>query len=308
MRNKKQIYKLAIIFLVLLVIVILLNTEIFNRSSTYKLEEQFFKIDSALVDKLILEQKGKRVVLEKTYEWRVTEPVNYKANDININFAISDLKNYRIISLQADNLNRKEKFGFTDTSEVKVTVFQKGEEMGSFIIGGQGPGHPQVYVRKVDGNEIYLADGILHYNFVKNSSNDWRDLSIIKIPKGSIKSLEFISKEGSFVLEKDTTASTFKHGNDSINTSILEGVLNMLNDFNTQSFKDSTLGPDVKFDFTLRVVWDKVTNINFLKYGDEESPRYIIKVDGIEQLFDVDKNFALNLMKTKKDLIVSKSK
>lgn len=306
MRNKKQIIRLALVLAVLLVIVVLLNTEIFNKSATYKLDEQFFKIDSALVDKLIFEQKGKRIVLEKTFEWRVTEPVNYKANDINVNYAISDLKNYKIISLQADNLSRKEKFGFNDTSEVKVTVFQKGQELGSFIVGGQGPGHPQVYIRKVDGNEIYLADGILHYNFVKPSFNDWRDLSIIKIPKGSIKSLEFISKDGSFILEKDTATSKFTHGKDSINTTILEGVLNMLNDFNTQSFKDSVLGPDVKFDFTLRVVWDKVTNINFLKYGDTENPRYIIKVDGIDQLFDVDKNFALNLMKTKKDLIVSK--
>lgn len=306
MRNKKQIVRLAIVLVILLIIVVLLNTEIFNRSATYKVEEQFFKIDSALVDKLIFEQKGKRIVLEKTYEWRVTEPVNYRANDINVNYAISDLKNYKIISLQADNLNRKEKFGFNDTSEVKVTVFQKGEEMGSLIIGGQGPGHPQVYIRKVGGNEIYLADGILHYNFVKPSFNDWRDLSIIKIPKATIKKLEFISKEGTLVLEKDTTLNKFTHGKDSINTNILEGVLNMLNDFNTQSFKDSTLGQDVKFDFTLRVYWDKVTNINFLKYGDEENPRYIIKVDGIDQLFDVDKNFALNLMKTKKDLIVSK--
>jgi len=83
----------------------------------------------------------------------------------------------------------------------------------------------------------------------------------------------------------------------------MDGLLNLFSNFNTQTFKDSTLSDDVKFDYTVKIESDKMTTVNMLKYGDAETARYIIKVSDIKQLFDVDKNFSTMIIKSRKELL-----
>lgn len=301
--GKKNIIILSAVLAVLVIIALLLNSDLFNRSSTMDKPERLFDIDSAAVDKIIFEQNGKKLVLKKSANWRVEEPVDYLANSTYVYNLLSNLKSYKILSREGENPDNLRIFGFQDTNSFKLTVFQGENEVGTMMIGkARTEGAAQIYIKKVEGNEVYLADGIIHSYVVRQDLNEWRDLNIFSVPKGSIKSIEYIYKDDSFKMVKDTTGK-FYLGSDTVSTPVMDGLLNLFSNFNTQTFKDSTLGDDVKFDFTAKIEWNKITTVNMLKYGDEENYRYIIKVSDVQQLFDVDKNFSTMIMKTRKELL-----
>jgi hypothetical protein len=300
-------YILAVVFIVLAVIAYFLTTDRGEKTATYKLDKQLFAVDSATIDKLEIEQKGIKVTLVKAgIEWRVTQPVDYSAYSQFVAAALSDLKKYKLESKVSDNPNNKDKFGFNDTNSVKVTVFQGGNPVGTLLIGNSASGPGQSFIKKPESNEIFLANDLLRSDFAKdNILNDWRDKLIYTIPKGNIKSVEFISSSENYKIEKDS-AGFYRSGKDSVNNTVADGVFNIFQNFNTIGFKDSTISENVKFDYTIKIYADRLYEINFLKAGDGDNPKYILKVSDKKQLFEVDGNFLKMVFKGKKEMIVSK--
>jgi hypothetical protein len=306
MKSNKT-YILAAIFILLAVLAYFLTAERGEKTSTYKLsEKQFFKIDSAAVDKIILEKSGKKVTLVKIgIEWKVMEPSDYPVFKQFIGPVLSDLKNYNLESKVSDNPANKDKFGFNDTNVVKLTVFQGGNQVGMMLIGGISSGPSQTFIKKPDSDEIFLASEFLRSNFAKeNFVNDWRDKLIVAIPKSSIKSVEFISSSDNYKISIDS-AGKYISGKDSVNTGVFDGVLNMFQSLNTQNYIDSAFNV-TKFDKTIKINADKLYELNFLKLGTDVNAKYLLKVSDIKQLFEVDENYLKIAFKPKKEIIVSK--
>ena len=303
--KKNKTYLLAVIFILLVVVAYFLNRE--RKETTYKLDEKILTVDSAAVDKLEIEYRGKKITLAKSgIEWKITEPINYNAYQQFIASALSDLKKYKVVSKVSDNPDNKDRFGFNDTNVTKVTIYQSGNLLGSILVGNSANGPGQSYIKKADGKEIFLADDFLRSNFFKSDLNEWRDKLIVAITKGAIKTVEFISSGENYKVDRDTSAN-YVCGKDSVKSTDFDGVLNIISNLNTQTFKDSTLGENVKFDYTIKVTADKLYEINFLKSsGETPNMKYFLKVSGVNQLFEVDENFLKSLFKTKKDLIVPK--
>jgi hypothetical protein len=303
----KKTYLLAVVFIILAVIAYFITTDRGEKTSTYKLEKQLFTVDSASVDKLEIEQKGIKLVLSKSgIEWRVVQPVDYTAYQQFVASALSDLKKYRLESKVSENPNNKDKFGFNDTNAVKITVYQGGNPVGSMLIGNASLGASQTFIKKLESNEIFLANDLLRSNFAKdNVLNDWRDKLIFNISKGNVKAIEFISASDNYKIEADS-AGKFRSGKDSVNAMQADGLLNLFQNFNTQGFIDSTVNTNVKFDYTIKIYAEKVYEINFLKIGEGANPKYLLKVTDKKQLFEVDENFMKVAFKTRKEMIVSK--
>jgi hypothetical protein len=302
MKSKKT-YLLAVIFVVLAVLAYYLTSDRGEKISTYKLEKQLFAVDSASVDKLELEQNGKKVTLEKAgINWRITQPVEYNAYAQFIASALSDLKKYKLESKVSDNPNNKERFGFNDTNFVKVTVYQGGKMVGTLLVGNASSGPSQSFIKKPESNEIFLANDLLRSNFAKDNMNDWRDKMICAITKGNVKALELMSSSDNYKIETDSTGR-FRSGKDSVDSKVVEGVLNIFQNFNTQGFKDTTLSGNEKFDYTVKLKADKDYVFSFLKNGDGINPKYILKVSDIKQLFEVDENFIKMIFKSKKEML-----
>ena len=296
-------YILLGVFALLLVIAYLITREGGDKTASYDIDgEQLFKVDSALVDKIEIEQKGKKITLSKmAVEWRITEPIDYSAYQQFIQTMLSDLKNYKLESIVSSNPEKKEKYGFTDSEVVKVSVYQGNELMGEFIVGSASTGPSQTFIKKIDSDDIYLTDGLLRNNFVKTNLDEWRDKLILSIPKGNINSIEYITPGENFKAVKDSTGK-FYVGQDSVNSTVFDGILNLLQNFNTQRFKDTVFSKDTKFDKTVNVDWGKLTEINFLKMQDTLMTNYYIKVSDNNQIFEVDEGFTNNLIKTRKEI------
>jgi hypothetical protein len=305
MKSNKT-YLLAVILIVLAVIAFFLTTDRGEKTSTYKLEKQLFAVDSALVDKLELEQNGKKITLVKSgIEWRVTQPFDYTAYQQFVNSALSDLKKYKLESKVSDNPNNKEKFGFNDTNFVKVTVYQGGNMVGTLLVGNASSGPSQTFIKKPESNEIFLANDLLRNNFVKNSIyDDWRSKLICTLLKGSIKSVEFMSSSDNYKIEADSIGK-FYIGKDTVNSSVASGILDIFQNCNTQGFKDTTLGDNVKFNYTVKVSANKDYFFYFLRIGEGNNPKYILKFSDSKQLFEVDENFVKMMFKSKKEMMGS---
>jgi len=303
MKNNKNLYILITVFLVLVVIAYLLTTERGTRTTTFKLEEKLFVIDSASVDKFEIDRNGKKVVLQKSGgKWNLTSPVNYSAMDKFVNEAIYTIKNYKITSKVSDNPSNKDKFGFNDTNATRVAVYQGGVLAGQFVVGSAGPGNAQAYLKKTEGNEILLAEDFVWSYLVKMDLDEWRDKVIVSIPKNSVKSIEFVSKDDSYTVTADSLGKFFV-GKDSV-SGALDGVLNLLQNYSTQYFKDTVLAGTGNPDYLVKIEHKNATELKFYKYIDTETvKRYLLQVTGIPQIFEMDENYVKQLFKTRKELL-----
>ena len=299
-------YILLGVFNVLVVAAYFLTADRGEKTATYKIEQKIINVDSASVDKLEIEQKGVKLVLVKAgIEWRISQPVDYTANQQSVASALHTLKVYKLESKVSDNPNNKDKYGFNDTNITKLTVYQNGNPVGTMMIGNAAGGQSQAYVKRLDGNEIYLASDFQHIDFVKFDIKDWRDKSIASINRQFIKSIEFNLKDENYKIEKDSSGAFFI-GKDSVNKTTMDGILNLLQNFNTEGFKDTTLASGVKFDNVVKVNADRVFEYSFLKIGEAPAIKYILKASDKSLLFEVSEGFMKNLVKPKKELLTGK--
>lgn len=304
MKNKKNIYILSGILIVLLALAYFVTAEKGPKTTTYKLEEKIIKVDSAKTDKLEINYKSSKLVMQKSGgNWNVVQPVIYTASLVHVANALSSLQNYKISSKVSDNPGNKDRFGFNDTNYIKVTVYQEGQLTGSILIGKEGPGAGQTYVKKTEGNEIFLADEFVYTNFYKSDLSEWREKQIFSISKPNVKEISLVSKDDNLTIKLDT-AGHFYLGKDTISTTTMDGILNLLQNYNTQYFKDTTVSEQSVPDFTARITADVLKELRFYKYKeDDKNPRYLLKVSGNNQVFDVDLNFVKMLFKTRKELL-----
>lgn len=302
MKNK-NIYILGAVLVILAVVSYFVMRDTSGEKKTLKLSEKLFTVDSLAVDKLEIERNGKKVIMEKKAGlWNVTAPVLYAANQQFIGSALSSLKNYKLSSIVSDNPGNKIFYGFNDTIITKVSVYQNGALAGAILVGNSAPGASQTYIKKPDGNEIYLADNFLYNNFVKIDLTEWRDKAVISIPVTTIKSIDFNAGTEKYTVTADTSRK-FYVGKDTVSSAVFDGIISMLSNFNTQNFKDTTISADAEASYSARVNGTKDTEFKFIKYGDGESKIFLMQVTGVNQVFEVDENFVKGFIKPRKEVL-----
>ncbi|MBS1494973.1 MAG: DUF4340 domain-containing protein [Bacteroidetes bacterium] len=303
--NKNKTYLLGAVLVVLVIAAYFLTTDRGPKTETEKTppkEKEFFTIDSASVDKIEIDSKKGKLVLQKVGGgWRQTEPVDYLVNATFVPPAVSDLKNFTLSTTVSTNPSKADSYGFNDSSKTTVTVFEKGVQKGVIVIGNAGQGASQTFIKRPDKNAIYLAENFLRMNFVRDNIDDWRDKLIISIPSGTVKSIDFTYPDASFKITKDT-ANRFFIGKDSIQFSNMEGYLNLLQNMNTQGFSSASLDTVKKFTSTIKVDADKQYQFDLLKVNDA-TPYYLMRVSGIKQVFKFDEALAKMILKPKNEFI-----
>ncbi|MEI7485284.1 MAG: DUF4340 domain-containing protein [Ignavibacteriota bacterium] len=306
MKKKNNIYIYGLVLIALIVVSYFVLRDTSGEKKTLKIAEKIFTVDSAAVDKFEIERGGKKITMErKGGTWNVTSPVVYTANLQFIGGTLSNLKNYKISSIVSENPENKNKFGFSDTNVTRVSIYQNGALAGVIMVGNASTGAGQTYIKKSEGNEIYLAEDFLFNNFVKFDLTEWRDKSIMSIPRGGIKSIDFYTDKEKYTVIQDTS-NLFYVGKDSVSSQVFDGVLNMLQNFSTQNFKDTTILADAKPMYGAKVTAVKETEIKFIKYGTEDSKKFLLQVTGISQIFEVDENFVKQFVRTKSEVLGKK--
>lgn len=291
------------IFAVLLIAAYFLTSDRGEKTSSYKFsEKQLFVIDSAKVDKIEIKNSSGNLVLSKsTGEWRVDSPFQYRTVSSYVENIVSGLKNLKLESIVSTNPAKKDTYGFTESEQSEVTVYESGVPKGTFLLGKSAAvGGNSSYLKKLDSDNIYLADGIDKNNYFKTSLDEWKDKNIVSIPKQGVNSIEYISAGETFKVNRDSTGKYFI-GTDSVGTAF-DGVLNLLAKFETTGFKDTTLTDQTNFTEKVIIDWGTKTQLNFLKL-DTTPPKYLLQVPGDSQIYELDEGFAKNILKTKNEIL-----
>ena len=297
--NKTYLY--FAILAALLVAAYYITSEKGDKTSSYELKEKkFFELDSAKVDKIEIKYTEGDLVLSKTSgEWKAVSPYDYRVVPSLVEKAISSLKNFNLESIVSTNPSKRETYGFNDSNMAEISVYEGGALKGKFIIGGSAAGTSS-HVKKIDSDNIYIADNLDRTDFIKSSISEWRDKNIVSIPKLAVNSVEFVFADETFIAKKDTSGRFFI-GADSAGKNF-DGILNLLEKFATTNFKDSLLSEDTKFTDVINIDWGNKTTFKFLK--TETTPaKYLLKVEGDKQLYELEEGYAKNLLKSKKEIL-----
>ena len=236
----KTIKILLAVFAVLIALYFL-----FFRSSekvtTEKIDAKLFVADSSKIDKIEIVKNSETIVLEKVNnQCKLSKPIDYPADTSNIYLMLSDLKNFTLESVASEN---PAKFnGYLDSvNNAKITTYQEGKPLGTFILG-KTQANDNSYIKKPEENRILLASNLTAALFTK-TSKDYRNKFMFSIPTYSVNSITFKSTDSNNV---DMTVSKsgenkWTIGGDSVSSSVMEGFLNILANFNTDDFKDTVM-------------------------------------------------------------------
>lgn len=299
MKSKNILYLAILIALGL--IAYFVTTDRGEKTSSYKIgDKKFFTIDSAKVDRLEIGTKdGKLVLVKSDGKWTITEPFKYRTVSALVENAVSNLARMEIESLVSTNPEKQESFGFGPTDKAVIKVFEDGKEKAAFLLGNPSASNT-AYVKKEDSNEIYIADNLDRFNFVKPRLDDWRDRIVIKIPKESMKSFEFNTQNEAFTVAKDENG-VFRIGADSVGKTF-DGVLNIFQNMEATEFKDTTLSEGTAFTDIVKVDWGNQTEFRFLKINSTPV-KYLLQIPGDPQIYQFEEGYVNNIMKKKSEFL-----
>jgi len=281
-----------------------------EKVSTEKIDAKLFVADSSKIDKIEIVKTGETVVLEKiNNQWQLTKPINYPADTTNVYLLLRDLKNFTIESVASEN---PAKFnGYLDSvNNSLISTYQEGKLLGTFILGKTQSANNS-YIKKPEENRILLASELTSALFIK-PSKDYRNKFILSIQPYIVNSVSFKSTDSNnvdFTVGKDS-AGKWNIAGDSVSSSVMEGFLNLLANFNTDDFKDTvmTTFPVPTYTVTINTT-GQPTVINLYKepLSDPNAvASYITQVSGNNQLFKLFAALASQLMKKRSDFIPPK--
>ena len=239
---KRNTFILAGLFALLLIIAFLVLQKPGEQSANSASTGLMFKIDSLSVDKVEIKTPSSSLVLEKRgVDWFVAQPVNYKADQANVGQIIHQVKNLEIKNIVSSKPEKHSVF-LVDKAGTQVTVYEKGVEKASFILGKMAGSYSESYARKLNSDDVFIVEGASSYMF-NRPVKDWRDKTILATPKESIKEVQYQYGDTTFnIAFRD---SAWYVGKDKALQSVVDGILSSLSSLQADDFNDSTIAPQV---------------------------------------------------------------
>src|SRR3990170_975690 len=150
-----------------------------------------------------------------------------------IDAMLLDLKNFMI---DDEASNNPAKFNeYLDTAfNSQVTAYQEGKLLGTFILGKTASSFDVSYIKKPEEERILRASSISSANFNKQIK-DFRNKFIISISTKVANKITFKSTDTNkvdFTAIKDSIGR-WKIDSDSVSSSVMDGFLNMFENWNT---------------------------------------------------------------------------
>lgn len=291
---KKNVYILgAFLAILLIALYYVLNMpgEVAVKSEHSKL---FLSVDSSAVDKIEIKGSSSNVTLEKTGNtWNVTSPIHYRADQKAVESTIHECKALSVLDLVSD---KPDKFSIfhVDSTGTQVRLFQNGTMTSSFIVGKMGPAYTNSYVRMADANQVMLARGVLEFTF-NRQLKEWRDRTIVTIPRDEIKNIAFhIGKDSYQLSYKD---SVWLLDNKPAKTASVNSLIASLSNFQADDFVDSVLTPVPKISAYLTFAGMQ------LRFAENGKDKYYVQSSNSTQWYVVEGWRAKEILKTKKDLL-----
>lgn len=289
---KRSLLGLAGILAALLVIAYVVTLRPGETSVKVGAGENLVTVDSAKADRIEISTPESHVTLEKRgVQWFVVSPVEDRADDKNIGTALQRASDLRVKSIVSE---RPEKHGIfqVDSGGTRVTIRQADGEPVSFIVGKNSPSSAETYMRKESSDEVALVDGAFSWVFNKQVK-EWRDRTLLSVPKESIREVGFRYGDTTFTLAFDDSLWTI--GGQQANPTSVNTLLSALSALQCDDFLDTPSRSRTVARIT-------VEGVQFSFSYEAGSKKYSVLRSTDGRWFVVDGWRADQVLKRKKDL------
>ena len=318
---KKSNLLLIVTFAVLLGITLMYLLPSSERESTYSIENIAVKFDSASIKKIEIKKNeaGKSVTLENIDgKWKLTSPVNALADNAAVEKILGGAGKFKIANLISSKPEKQQQFQ-VDSTGTELTLTDKSGKATKLIIGKNGPTYVESYVRLPKSNDVYLAEGFESWS-INKEVKDWRDKMIYKTERDSVQEISIQwniptdakkkSTPEQFILSKNN--AQWSLNGDSIDNDKVNSMLSYLSNFRTDDFIDSTVVlPEILLSLQLKTknASANTEEATMLLYPHpSDSTKYWVKNSSDNQLYQITKWMAQNIMKKRSDFIEEKKK
>jgi hypothetical protein len=150
------------------------------------------------------------VVLEKEGDsWKVTQPVNYAANQQNVKTVIDNLKEVQLKDVLDNGKSQYASYDLEDDKAVHVQAWKEADKVVDVYFGKSGSRGQMT--RAADKDGIYVASGYSSYLYSREVK-DWRDRELLKFEDANVVNVTINNDAGNFSFSKngDVWTATYK--------------------------------------------------------------------------------------------------
>jgi len=292
---KRNTVSLLALLAVLLVVAYLVMQKPGEQSGS-GLGSPLLTIDSVAVDKLEIQSAKSHIVLEKRgAEWYLKEPIDYRADQMSVGTLIHDVKDLEVRNVVSNKPEKFPIFQVDTASGLLFSIYEKGVKKDSILIGKMGASYTELYVRKLPSNDVDAVDAAIQYQ-LNRGTKEWRDKTILTVPKESIKEVQYQYGDTTFTLAYQD--SVWKIGKDVATMSEVNTILGGLANLQADDFIDSTLHPNPKISALISYAGNQV-RFAYLKPQN----KYAVQTSASPQWFVVEPWKTNSILKRKKDFV-----
>lgn len=306
MKNKSTIILIAL-FLGLLIIAYFLIDPIGERTASYALREDKLALDSTQIRSVQITRGGRTTLIENIGGvWFVISPASegeekrFSADRAAVQRLLASLHNIKLVSLVSSNPQRQSIFQVDSASGSFVKVIDRKGATREFILGKMGSLFSESYVRPLASDDVYLAEGIVPWEFNKEMK-DWRDKTIHTLDRDAIREITFRYPREQFSLVRDSVWTIRAEAADS---TAVNGFLTSLLALRAEDFVDTTIQL-ASAQLQILVAVPGVTSLNFIPIPPDTS-RYWITSSQTPQVFVASKWTVQPLLKRRSDFLPAK--
>ena len=158
----KSLQYLLVVFVVLLLLFFINQSQ----QNKYKISsEQIFQVKENEIHRILFEESGDSLVLVKSdTSWIMPQADTLDMKDRQINQFFEKIINGSYDMIMSKNPSKWGKFGVTDSTGKKVTLFSKENELlSSVIFSNKGQDYSHNFYRAIGANEVYRTTENVFY-------------------------------------------------------------------------------------------------------------------------------------------------
>lgn len=252
------------------------------------------QIDSASVDKITIESPDLALTLVKRgLEWHIEKPLAARA-DQNAVASLLHEAHSSVIKATVSGKPEKHPLFQVDSTGIAVKFFKENVEQGSLVVGKQGPGYSDLYVRAGNSNDVCLVDAAVSGS-ARRTLKDWRDRTIVPLSREGLNEIRFQYGDTSFVVTwRD---SIWVVGKDPADDAVMNNLLGSLTALQADGFLDT---PPTKPRLVATIT---VHNVQLKFFQTKGSEAYAVQSSLSPQFFELQNWRAHQILKRKRDLL-----
>ena len=158
----KSLQYLLVVFVILLLLFFINQ----NQQNKYKISsEQIFQINEDEIHRILFEESGDSLVLVKSdTSWIMPQADTLDIKDRQINQFFEKIINGSYDMIMSKNPSKWNKFGVSDSSGKKVTLFsEENKLLSSVIFSNKGQDYSHNFYRTIGANEVYRTTENVFY-------------------------------------------------------------------------------------------------------------------------------------------------